>query len=156
MGASIELRGQGLGPSDFGAPATEVLRALSAALGPATDDDLLEACPSGQIDRVVRFAELSVLVAGTGSGARFVGWDLAEPSGFLPRLATAEGISVGSTLDEAAAAFGSRLRLLTGDPFGAAFEVDVEAPGRLAGTLTGTRPADRIATLSGGSASCAG
>lgn len=152
--ASLELRPAGLGSVDFGTDAGVALAEFASVLGVPSDDDTLGSCASGEIDRVVRFGELSILLGG-GRGARFVGWDLGEPSGALAPLATAEGVTVGSSLDDVRRAFGTRFTLLANDPFGAAFEVEVGAPGALTGTLTGVGGDDRVATLSGGAASCA-
>lgn len=153
-GAGFELRPAGLGSVDFGIEAEVALAEFASVLGVPSDDDTLGSCASGEIDRVVRFGELSILLGG-GRGTRFVGWDLGERSGALPSLATAEGVSVGSSLDDVRRAFGTRFTLLANDPFGAAFEVEVGAPGALRGTLTGVGGDDRVATLSGGAASCA-
>lgn len=153
--SAVALEPDGLGVVAFGDEASDVLATLSALLGPTTDDGPLPACPSGELDRQVQFAELSVLVATFDGMERFVAWDLGPPSGALPRLATAEGITVGSTLAQLRAAYGNRLQLLGDDPFGPAFEIDVPAQGRLGGTLTGTAGDDTVATLSGGDASCA-
>ena len=150
----IVLGPEGLGVVDFGAEATVALAELRARLGPPVDDRPLGSCPSGQVDRMVQFAELSVLLAVSGGTERFVAWDLGPRSGVLPPLATAEGISTGSTLSRLRAAYGERLDLSEDDPFGPGFEIEVPSPGRLGGTLTGTSAGDTVATLSGGSASC--
>lgn len=145
----------GLGVVPFGTDAATVLAELEARFGPPVDDRPLGSCPSGEVDRLVQFAELSVLISATGDMARFVAWDLGAPSGAVPRLTTAEGVGVGTTLAEARAAYGDRLELSPDDPFGPGFEVEVDGPGRLGGTLTGTSASDTVATLSGGTASCA-
>lgn len=152
--AGIVLGPLGIGVVDFGTEATVALSEIEARLGPPVDDRPLGSCPSGEVDRLVQFAELSVLIAASGGTPRFVAWDLGPHTGALPRLATAEGISVGSTLSQLRAAYGPRLELSEDDPFGPGFEVEVPSPGRLGGTLTGTSPGDTVATLSGGSASC--
>ncbi len=150
----VVLEPDGLGVVVFGDEANRVLAALARRLGPPTDDGPLPACPSGELDRLVRFGELSVLVATTGGVERFVAWDIGPFSGTVARLATAEGISVGSTLAQLRSTYGERLQLTRDDPFGPAFEIDLGGRSRLGGTLTGTGTGDTVATLSGGSASC--
>jgi hypothetical protein len=150
----VVLEPDGLAVVAFGDEISVVLAELATRLGPPIDDDPLPACPSGELDRLVQFAELSVLVATTEGAERFVAWDLGASSGARTRLVTAEGISVGSTLAQLRSAYGERLDLSQDDPFGPAFELDVGGRGRLGGTLTGTGAGDTVATLSGGSASC--
>ena len=148
--AQVVLAPDGLGIVAFGDDSETVLAALAGVLGPPVDDRPLGSCPSGEADRLVQFAELAVLFG----GGRFVAWDVGPASGALPPLATAEGIGVGSSVAELRTAYGQRLRLDPEDPFGPVFEITTPPPGRLAGTLTGTGPADTVASLSGGSASC--
>lgn len=151
----IVLGPLGLGVVDFGVEAATALAALEARLGPPVDDRPLGSCPSGEVDRVVQFAELSVLVDVAGDTERFVAWDLGAPSTGRPRLTTADGIGIGTSLAELRSVYGDRLRLARDDPFGPAFEVEVDPPGRLGGTLTGIADDATVATLSGGRASCA-
>ena len=153
--SDIVLGPLGLGVVSFGSEAATVLPALAARFGPAVDDRPLGSCPSGEVDRLVQFAELSVLIDETGGTGRFVAWDLGAPSTGRPRLATAEGIGIGTSLADLRSAYGNRLQLSRDDPFGPAFEVEAEPPGRLGGTLTGISGNDTVATLSGGTASCA-
>lgn len=145
----------GLGVVSFGSEAATVLPVLEARFGRPVDDRPLGSCPSGEVDRLVQFAELSVLLDVTGGREHFVAWDLGTPSTGRPRLVTAEGIGIGTSLAELRSAYGDRLQLSRDDPFGPAFEVEVEPPGRLGGTLTGISDNDVVATLSGGTASCA-
>ncbi|HEV2808870.1 MAG TPA: hypothetical protein VGV93_00545 [Acidimicrobiales bacterium] len=151
----IVLGPLGLGVVDFGVEAATALAALEARLGPPVDDRPLGSCPSGEVDRVVQFAELSVLIDVAGGTERFVAWDLGEPSTGRPRLTTTEGIGIGTSVAELRSVYGDRLRLSGDDPFGPAFEVEVGPPARLGGSLTGTSDNAVVATLSGGTASCA-
>ncbi|HVL04165.1 MAG TPA: hypothetical protein VM386_06995 [Acidimicrobiales bacterium] len=150
----IVLGPLGLGVVSFGVEAATAFAALEARLGPPVDDRPLGSCASGEVDRVVQFAELSVLVDVAGDSERFVAWDLGAPSTGRPRLTTAEGIGIGTSLAELRSVYGDRLRLARDDPFGPAFEVEVDPPGRLGGTLTGITDGATVATLSGGRASC--
>ncbi|CAN5155441.1 hypothetical protein BH24ACT1_BH24ACT1_00550 [soil metagenome] len=145
----------GLGVVTFGTEAATALAELEARFGPPVDDRPLGSCPSGEVDRLVQFAELSVLISASGGAERFVAWDLGATSEVLPRLTTAEGVGVGASLSELRSTYGERLELSRDDPFGPGFEVNVDPPGRLGGTLTGTSDDDTVATLSGGTASCA-
>lgn len=151
----IVLGPLGLGVVDFGVEAATALAALEARLGPPVDDRPLGSCPSGEVDRVVQFGELSVLTGVTGGTERFVGWDLGASSTGGSRLTTTEGIGIGTSLAELRSVYGERLRLGRDDPFGPVFEVEIDPPGRLGGSLTGISDNDMVATLSGGSASCA-
>lgn len=150
---TLVLAPDGLGAVGFGDAAGVVVDRLSAILGSPTDDSPLESCPSGGADRLVQFSELVVAIG----GQRFVAWDLGLTSGAFPApLVTAEGIGVGSTQSELRSAYGDRLRLSPDDPFGPSFEVEVPAPGRLGGTLTGTSATDTVSTLRAGDTGCGG
>lgn len=148
---ALLLAPDGLGAVRFDDAADVVVDRLIAILGPPTDDSPLESCPSEGADRLVQFAELAVAIG----GRRFVAWDIGPTSGALPApLVTAEGIGVGSTQSELRSAYGDRLRLTPDDPFGPSFEVEVPAPGRLGGTLTGTSATDTVSTLRAGDTNC--
>ena len=153
--AEVVLGPDGLGVVNFGEEADQVVAELSALLGRPSDDRPLGSCPSGEVERLVEFAELAVLVGRRQGTPRFVAWDLGPPSGALPALTTAEGVGVGTTLAALRAAYGDRLEVSGDDPFGPSFEVRVPAPGRLTGNLTGTTTSDTVATLGGGAATCA-
>ncbi len=103
----------------------------------------------------MQFSELGILLAGPPGGQRFVAWDIGPASGAFPELATAEGISVDSTVAELRSAYGSRLEISGDDAFGPSFTVRVPAPGALSGTLTGTAGSDTVASMGGGTATCA-
>lgn len=150
----VVLEPEGLGVVAFGDPAEEVVAELTDVLGRPTDDRPLGSCPTGEVERLVAFAELAVLIGDREGTARFVAWDLGESSGAFPALRTAEGVGVGTTLGELRAAYGDRLDVRGDDPFGPGFEVQVPAPGRLGGTLTGTESTDTVATVGGGMATC--
>lgn len=149
----VVLGPNGLGVADFGDEADQVVAELADLLGPPTDDRPLGSCPSGEVDRVVEFAELAVLIGDREGSARFVAWDLNLPSGALPDLKTAEGVGVGTTVAMVRASYGGGVEIID-DGFGPAFEVDVPAPGRLGGTLTATGLAGTVASLAGGRATC--
>lgn len=155
VGAGLVLGPEGLGAVTFGEEAEKVLAELERLLGPPSDDGTLGSCPSGEINRLVQFAELAVLIGEREGASRFVGWDLGEASGALPPLVTAEGIGVGARVAELRAAYAGRVEVGDDDPFGPSFDVRVPPPGRLRGTLTGAGPTDAVATLAGGTATCA-
>lgn len=152
--AQVVLGPEGLGVVAFGDPAGEVVAELTGLLGRPTDDRPLGSCPTGEAERLVEFAELAVLIGDREGTARFVAWDVGEPSGAIPVLQTAEGIGVGATLADVRSVYGDRLEMAADDPFGPSFEIGVPPPGRLGGTLTGTTATDTVATLRGGAATC--
>lgn len=154
-GAEVVLSPDGLGVVSFGDEAGVVLARLGDLLGPPGDDRPLASCPSGAADRLVQFSELGILFAGPPGGQRFVAWDIGPASGAFPELTTAEGISVDSTVAELRSAYGSGLEISGDDAFGPSFTVRVPAPGALSGTLTGTAASDTVASLGGGTATCA-
>ncbi|MDP9452792.1 MAG: hypothetical protein M3P97_05275 [Actinomycetota bacterium] len=155
VASELVLGPEGLGAVAFGDPAGEVVAELARLLGPPVDDAPLASCPTGEVDRLVQFGGLTVLLGGPDGAPRFVGWDLEPGSGPAASLVTAEGVGIGATLAELRAAYGSRL-VLTEGPFAPGFGVGARAPGRLSGTLTGTGAADTVATLSAGGATCGG
>ena len=112
---SVVLRGDGLGVVRFGQTADEVLAELGAVIGlPPTD-----AWSEADCIRYTGWSELGLFVGfdtptaeGFTGVSRFVGWDQVEPEGG-PGFATAEGISVGSTLAETRVAYGDRLHVAT-------------------------------------------
>lgn len=151
----VVLGPEGLGAVRFGDDAEQVVRALSRVLGNPSDDGPIRSCPTGEVERLVEYAELTVLFGEREGASRLVAWDLGPPSGALPPLTTPEGVGVGSSVAELRSAYGDRLEIARSDPFGPAFEVVVPAPGRLGGTLTAAGPTATVATLSGGAATCA-
>lgn len=154
-GGGVVLRPDGLGVVDFGDEAGAVLARLTGLLGPPGDDRPLASCPSGAADRLVQFSELGVLLAGPPGSQRLVAWDIGPASGAFPELTTAEGVGVGSTVAELRAAYGDRLEISGDDAFGPSFDVRAAPPGALSGTLTGTAPSDTVASMGGGTATCA-
>ncbi|MDP9005702.1 MAG: hypothetical protein M3N15_02140 [Actinomycetota bacterium] len=151
----VVLAADGLGVVSFGDPAAVVVSRLTEALGPPVDDQVLGSCPTGDADRLVQFAELGVVFAGTGAEQRLVAWDVGLASGAIPELRTAEGIGVGSTVADLRAAYRGRLDVVPDDAFGPRFEVR-QPSGVLTGTLTGTTDGDTIVTMGAGEASCGG
>lgn len=152
-GPALVLAPEGLGAVRFGEEDGAVLARLGAVLGTPVDDSPLESCPSGAADRLVQFSELAVVFA----GRRFVAWEIGPSTGALPApLATAEGITVGSTVSALRSAYPDRLDVSADDAFGPSFEIEVAAPGRLGGTLTGTSASDTVATLRAGDTACGG
>jgi hypothetical protein len=119
----LVLRGDGLGPYDFGQDAEIVLAGLSMTLGspsldsgwhvPVDGDEwgLWPGCGErvGPV-RLVSWDEhdLVVLASGwsdspdapPGGGRFFAGWDLSWDGGALPRMRTAEGVTPGMTVQQ--------------------------------------------------------
>jgi hypothetical protein len=119
----LELRGDGLGPLDFGTPTAEVMETLTGMLGEPSPG---EEYPYGghplrhvywdQLGLSVIFSEYDFYrsdglehLAGWGHGSKPPG----EPAvpGASWTLKTANGVGIGSTLEELQAAYGNRLFL---------------------------------------------
>jgi hypothetical protein len=140
---NLTLLPDGLGSLRFGDPTDEVVGALTAAYGPVLERGNI-ACDSGS-NEYVNFGGLST-IHDDGSWA---GWSYGtgreEP---VADLATAEGITLGSTLADLQAAYGADLNVLE-EALGPEFFVGADYPG-LGGFLTGTDDADTVTILYAG------
>ena len=152
--SGIQLRADGLGAFAFGAPESEVLPALAEALGHAESDDVLpeSACSDGAT-RSVTWGDLDVLIGPDGSGrATLYGW--VYGGGDVPAtpvLVTAEGIGVGSTLDQLKAAYGDRVAITPGgDEIPPRFSVEGTGDAPLTGVLNGPAATNSILAIFGG------
>jgi hypothetical protein len=96
---AIVLRPGGIDALSFGAPADQVVAAMTTSLGSVQQENRSAGCDSGA-DRTVRWAGLSAVF----SGGKWVGylWDGAASS---PPAATDKGIKIGSTVAELKAAY---------------------------------------------------
>ena len=128
----VALTVDGLGIVDFGAPGTELLTALTAALGPPDEDtglvdqrQVLGACPAGR-QRAVRWGDLTVgLLDGTSTYAtrateHFVmfsygGTESPATNPATTALATDAGISLDATVAEVRRAYGDDVEVVPGD-----------------------------------------
>jgi hypothetical protein len=115
----LVLRADGLGVLAFGEPVDAALPVLTDAVGyqPTGDSTATGEMPQGFGGTAVRFVEFGQLTVTFSDGAyyrddgvmHFAGWGLSgsDPGG----LATPEGITLGSTVDQLRTAFGDQLHL---------------------------------------------
>jgi hypothetical protein len=115
----LVLRSDGLGVAGFGEPVDTALPELTSAVGspPTGDSTTTGEMPQGFGGTAVRFVVFGRLTVIFSDGdyyrddgvMHFAGWTLAgtDPS----ELATPEGITLGSTVDDLRTAFGDQLRL---------------------------------------------
>jgi hypothetical protein len=153
----VVLRGDGIGAFTFGADPDQVLAGLTLRWGPPDGDSGWIAagssrygpCP-GTVVRGVNWRGFTVLFSdgatprGTPGTRHFFTWDYqvddpARPApdrgGNRPALTTANGVSVGATVQALQRAYGDRLELFEEPPGGPQFGVQT-AEGGLYGSLT--------------------
>jgi hypothetical protein len=155
---------RGLGPATFGQPADQVVAALRAVLGRPDEDrrwdqrkqQLFGVCP-GSNHRFVRWGKLSVLFAdgdtGQGNAGRqhFFAWYAEAPKAAGKRLATPEGVTVGSTTAQVRAAYGDRATLWGAEGgLPAGFRVGSPQDFELFGWLTDPGPRGTVTMLAAG------
>jgi hypothetical protein len=115
-----------------------VRETVTSALGPLTLEQLAN-CSQGRRTRLVN-DHVSLLFDGT----QFVGW--SDDSGANPRIATAEGVRVGTSLADLQQA-------LPGvEVYSDALGPHWRTPDGLAGSLQGTAPTSRVTEIHGGEA----
>ncbi len=156
-GPPVVLRGDGIGAFRFGANPDQVLAGLTLRWGPPDGDSGWIAarsspygpCP-GTIVRAVNWRGFTVLFSdgatprGTAGTRHFFTWeyqvdDPTRPApdrgGNRPALSTANGVSVGATVQALQRAYGDRLELFDEPPDGPQFGVQTPEGG-LYGSLT--------------------
>jgi hypothetical protein len=118
--ANPVLRSDGLGAVPFGEPADAALALLADVLGrQPTEDSTYDAMAHGFGGTTVRFVGFGPLTVIFSDGGYyrddgvlyFAGWTLSGPDSSA--LATPQGITIGSTVDDLRSAFGDQLRLST-------------------------------------------
>lgn len=169
----VVLQGDGLGAMSFAAPVDEVIAALTLRWGPPDSDTGWEpaatstfgSCPGGEA-RAVEWRRFWVLFSdgptpfGPGGKRHFFTWiywaaDLDSPrpdaGGNRPRLATPEGVSVGSAVPQLKQAYGDRLELFDEGPAGPSFGVQTPRGG-VAGAVTALDDTGVVKTMFAGGA----
>lgn len=154
--ASLRLAPDGLGTVVFGTAEAQVRTALTTAFGLPDSDDTLPAgsCSSGAT-RSVSWGDLHVLFGPDGSGRpTAVGWTYGtDDPPATPALATAEQITLGSTLAQLRSAYGDRVEV-TEDKASGTVRLSVQGSRYqlgLSGLLTGTADTDTVRALFAGS-----
>lgn len=139
------LATDGIGPFRLGSDQVEVLDGMFAVLGPASDVGPIE-CPGGS-DTTATWPSVGlVFVDGFLSG-----WSWGRAGQPPPPIAaqTPEGITVGSTVGNARAAYGDALRWIPDSTLGTEFYVGSGFPG-FGGFATGTDETDTVTMLYSG------
>ncbi len=148
----IVLAPSGLGVAAFGQPATEVVAALTAILGPPTDDEIGD-CFGPLNTRFITWGDLTTYFGPDTS--TFANWTYRGSEGIPPTvpgidglLSTPEGATFGSTVAELRGWYGDRLRIYDDDPelFGYGWSVEGT---ELSGALTGNTDADTVISIIG-------
>jgi hypothetical protein len=157
----VVLGPNGLSVAAFGEGADRAMAALSAALGkPEKDSGWTGSfgdygtCPGERV-RSQRWNGFEALfVEGKtdlrpDGKAHLFGFHYEE-GGSSPRLTTADGIGLGSTVRQLRSSYGSRVEIFDDEVAGQeAFHVGA-APRELFGLLSGQAPDDRVVSISGG------
>lgn len=151
--AQIELRGDGLGVTTFGAPPDEAVTAVTDVLGPPTLDTGWEAsfssygtCP-GERTRGVEWDHLVLLftdgATDYGNGEHLFTWRI---TGAPPALGTAKGLGYRATVADAKELYPGAVEVAEpDDPFPGFVRVALEG-----GTITGYLDGDVITNLEAG------
>lgn len=160
--APLVLEPDGLRVVDFGTGVEDTVAAVIARLGNATADSGWVAargqfgtCP-GTVVRVIRWQSLRLFF---GDGPTDFGEDTRHffyynqstvSTDEVVELATAEDITLGSTVEELEAAYGDDLSIESTIPFGVTFAVESSGPGLLSGILTASSPDGLVTAIAGG------
>jgi hypothetical protein len=170
-GPPVVLRGDGIGAFTFGADPDQVLAGLTLRWGPPDGDSGWIAagssgygpCP-GTVVRGVNWRGFTVLFSdgatprGTAGTRHFFTWDYQvddptrpapDPGGNRPALMTANGVSVGATVQLLQRAYGDRLELSEEPPDGPRFGVQTPE-GALHGSLTSLEASGIARSIVGG------
>ncbi len=135
--AALVLSSSGLGAVSFGQGQASVVSTVSSALGTPTSEGPQTSCPAGN-DYRVRWGSLFL----DFRGGSFVGW---EYRGGSPALSTAEGVSVGSTVGQASAAFPGFSISVTS--LGPEFTSDFGGGAHISGLATDTSASGSISSM---------
>ena len=170
-GPPVILGGDGIGAFAFGADPDQVLAGLTLRWGPPDGDSgwitagssPYGPCP-GTVVRGVNWRGFTVLFSdgatprGTPGTRHFFTWDYQvddptrpapDQGGNRPALQTANGVSVGATVQALQRAFGDRLELFEEPPVGPQFGVQT-SEGGLYGSLTSLEASGIARSIVGG------
>lgn len=152
----------GLGAVDLGAGFDEAIEAVTARLGPATEDtgwisasSDFGTCP-GTVVRMVRWSSLRLLFSdgptefGEESYHFFYYSQSTVGTEEVLHLETAEGAGLDSTVADLKSAYGADLTIESTLRFGVSFFVEPIGPGLLSGTLTDSTDDGAVTALGGG------
>lgn len=140
---TLLLTPDGVGDFVFGNPQSAVVDAMTALLGPPVETRPVE-CPSGS-DTIVTY-QGAYFIFGADTFAGWA-WGGAEDPPIVG--ATTEGITLGSTVAEAQAAFGPDFAFQPDSTLGDEFYIGTDYPS-IGGFTTGPDPDDTISRLYGG------
>jgi hypothetical protein len=170
-GPPVVLKGDGIGAFLFGSDPDQVIAGLTLRWGPPDGDSGWVAartspygpCP-GNVVRGVNWQAFTVLFSdgatprGQAGTRHFFTWEYqvgntARPApdkgGNRPPLKTANGVSVGATVQALRAAYGDALELFDEPPGGPQFGVQT-SEGGLFGSVTGLDPGGVVKTIVSG------
>jgi len=156
------MRPDGLGAVDLGAGFDEAIDAVTARLGPATEDtgwisasSDFGTCP-GTVVRMVRWSSLRLLFSdgptefGDENYHFFYYSQSTVGTEEVLDLQTAEGAGLDSTVADLKSAYGADLTIESTLRFGVSFFVQPIGPGLLSGTLTDSTDEGAVTALGGG------
>lgn len=135
--ATLTLAQSGLGAVSFGQGQAAVVSTVSGALGAPSEEGPQTDCPAGN-DYRVRWESLFL----DFRGGSFVGW---EYRGGIPSLSTGDGITVGSTVGQAAAVFPGFSISVTS--LGPEFTSDFGGGAHISGIATDTADSGQITSM---------
>lgn len=160
--ATLELRPDGLGDLTFGYEVEGAIAYMNDLLGSPDDDtgwvdkdDGYGTCMGNEV-RFVRWGSLQLFFTDGPSdwavGIRHLTFytDTALLGDSRIPAATAEGIGVGSTVDDIIGAYGSDAGFEDNALYGPIFFLDTPGAGQLMGFLTGLGSSDTLQSISGG------
>ena len=159
------MEGDGLGLVPFGAEADAAVQAITVSLGEPNEDSGwipsfsgFGTCPGEQV-RGLRWATLWVLMTDGGTEWRNDGvphffaylnsvfYDNSQSLGLL----TGQGIGLGDPVQALEDRYGDRVQITFDGSIGTyLFNIEVPAPSRLGGALTGDGDEDLITSIDGG------
>lgn len=157
--APVSLQPDGLGLVAFGEVANAAVDSVTEVLGPPDQDFVESTCPGGQV-RFTTWGPLQ-MASLVDPAPTFVGYSYGSSDGTVAdppageALVTAEGISIGSTLGELRAAYGTEIDLIDVG-FGGLYEFTVdEGPAdAIRGMAPGTDDSTPIVVIYAGSQLC--